>query len=177
MVEPSAFVWLDESSARCDMTRLYGRSAGGSRCVDYTPAGHWKSHTMLGAMRVDGVVAEASLLVDEPMTGSLFLSWVEQSLVRTLRPGDVVVMDNLNCHKVAGVEEAIERVGASVWYLPPYSPDLNPIEKLWSKVKARLRRIAAETAEGLAMAVKVALDGVTPSDCLAFVTSCGYGEA
>jgi hypothetical protein len=138
-VDADRFVWLDESAARCHMTRLYGWSEGGSRCVDFTPAGHWKNQTMLAAMRSSGVVAAASLLADEPMTGSLFVAWARQSLAPALKPGDVVVMDNLNCHKVAGVEEAIEAAGASVWYLPPYSPDLNPIEKAWSKVKAFLR--------------------------------------
>jgi hypothetical protein len=173
-VDADRFVWLDESAARCHMTRLYGWSEGGSRCVDFTPAGHWRTYTMLAAMRSNGVVAEASLLADEAMTGDLFVAWARQSLAPTLSSGDVVVMDNLNCHKVAGVEEAIEAAGASVWYLPPYSPDLNPIEKAWSKVKAFLGDHEAATPEELEAAVGEALASVTAEDCLGFLRSCGY---
>src|SRR5690606_35104275 len=111
--------------------------------------GHWKNYTMLAAMRAGGVVRRASLLGEGAMDGAMFLQWVRSCLAPSLRRGDVVVMDNLNCHKVAGVEEAIEAAGASVWYLPPYSPDLNPIEKLWSKVKAWLRGAQAATVEEL----------------------------
>lgn len=176
-VEPHKLVFVDESAARTHMTRLYGRSEGGGRCVDFVPAGHWQTFTMTGAIRASGVVRAASLLGAGAMDGELFLAWVEQSLAPSLSPGDVVVMDNLSCHKVAGVEEAIEKVDASVWYLPPYSPDRNPIEKAWSKIKAFLRRTQAATAQELEAAVAAALDSVTPQDCLAFMQSCGYGEA
>lgn len=176
-VDPGKLVFIDESSARTHMTRLYGRSEGGSRCVDFVPAGHWQTFTMTGAIRASGLVREASLLGEGAMDGELFLAWVEQSLAPSLSPGDVVVMDNSSCHKVAGVEEAVEKVGASVWYLPPYSPDLNPIEKAWSKVKAFLRRAGAATPQELEAAVAAALNSVTSQDCLAFMQSCGYGEA
>ena len=156
------------------MTRLYGRSVGGSRCVDYTSGGHWRNYTMLAAMRAGGVVRRASLLGEGAMDGAMFLQWVRSCLAPSLRRGDVVVMDNLNCHKVAGVEEAIEAAGASVWYLPPYSPDLNPIEKLWSKVKAWLRRAQAATVEELEAAVGAALDAITPAECVNYLRSCGY---
>ena len=129
---------------------------------------------MLAAIRASGLVAEASALGEGAIDGGLFLAWVEQALVPTLSPGDVVVMDNLNCHKVAGVERAVEAAGASVWYLPPYSPDMNPIEKAWSKVKAFLRRVGAATAGTLERAVAHALASVTTADCLAFIESCGY---
>lgn len=174
LIDPKKLVFIDESGARTDMTRLYGRSAGGSRCVDYTSGGRWKSYTMLAAMRAGGVVRRASLLGEGAMDGAMFLQWVRSCLAPSLRRGDVVVMDNLNCHKVAGVEEAIEAAGASVWYLPPYSPDLNPIEKLWSKVKAWLRRAQAATAEELEAAVGAALDAVTPVECVNYLRSCGY---
>ncbi len=179
-VDPRKLVFVDESAARTHMTRLYGRSEGGSRCVDFTPAGHWRTFTMTGAIRASGVVREASLLGKGAMDGDLFLAWVEQGLAPTLSPGDVVVMDNLSSHKVGGVEAAIEAVGAvgaSVWCLPPYSPDRNPIEKAWSKVKTHLRQAQAGTAQELEAAVAAALDSVTPQDCLAFMQSCGYGEA
>ena len=156
------------------MTRLYGRSAGGSRCVDHAPGGHWRSYTMLAAIRSTGVVRAASLLGAGAMEGAVFREWARTRLAPALRRGDVVVMDNLNCHKVAGVEEAVEAAGASVWYLPPYSPDMNPIERAWSKVKASLRRASASTEEELSAAVAAALDAVTPADCRAFIRGCGY---
>ena len=174
LVSPGKLVFLDESGARTHMTRLYGRSRGGDRCVDYTSGGHWKAYTMLAALRATGIIRHASLLGEGAMTGELFLAWVRQRLAPSLLPGDVVVMDNLNCHKVPGVEAAIEAAGASLWYLPPYSPDLNPIEKAWSKVKAQLRRACAATAEQLHDAVGAALDAVSPADCRAFIQSCGY---
>lgn len=113
-------------------------------------------------------------MFDGPTDAIVFRSYVEQCLAPALRGGEIVVMDNLASHKVAGVREAIEEVGASVWYLPPYSPDLNPIEKLWSKVKTWLRRIAARTVEGLIQAVGDALRAVKPNECLAYFNSCGY---
>lgn len=167
-------VFLDESGARTHMTRLYGRSQGGDRCRDSTSGGHWKTVTMLTAIRREGVVQEATVTCRGAITGELFLAWVQQALVPCLRPGDVVVMDNLNAHKTPGVEEAIEAAGASVWYLPTYSPDYNPIEKLWSKVKSHLRRVAAGTVEALGEAVAQVLAGVTAEECGNYFTSCGY---
>ena len=174
LVEPDRFVFLDESGARTDMTRLHGRSRGGERCIDFASGGQWKTYTMLAAIRTSGVVKDASLVGPGAMNGELFLEWVRTRLCPTLSPGDVVVMDNLGSHKVAGVEDAVEAAGAAVWYLPPYSPDLNPIEKAWSKVKASLRRAGARSEQGLYAAVGAALDGVTPENCMAFMRSCGY---
>lgn len=130
---------------------------------------------MISALRVGGVVKDATLLFDGAMNAATFLGYIEQCLAPTLAPGDVVVMDNLGAHKAAGVEEAIERAGASVWWLPPYSPDLNPIEKLWSKIKAWLRRAMADTLNGLASATGDAFRAVTAEECANYFRSCGYG--
>ena len=168
------FVFLDESSAKTNMTRLYGRAPVGQRCYFAAPQGHWHTTTLLSAMHCTGVMEDASIVFDGPTDAIVFRSYVEQCLAPSLRVGDIVVMDNLASHKVAGVREAIEGVGASVWYLPPYSPDLNPIEKLWSKVKAWLRRAAARTVEELIEAVGDALRTVDADECLNYFRSCGY---
>lgn len=168
------FVFLDESSAKTNMTRLYGRAPIGQRCHSSAPHGHWNTTTLLSAIRCTGVIAEASIVFDGPTDANVFRGYVEQCLAPALTPGDIVVMDNLASHKVKGVQEAIESVYASVWYLPPYSPDLNPIEKLWSKVKAWLRRVAARTVGGLVQAVGDALGAVDASECRAYFSSCGY---
>jgi transposase len=168
------FVCLDESSAKTNMTRLYGRAPVGQRCHFAAPQGHWHTTTLLSAIRCTGVMKNASIVFDGPTDALVFRSYVEQCLAPALTPGDIVVMDNLASHKVAGVLEAIEGAGASLWYLPPYSPDLNPIEKLWSKVKAWLRRVAARTLEGLIQAVGEALSAVDAQECLNYFISCGY---
>jgi len=173
-VDIDQFVFLDESSAKTNMTRLYGRAPVGQRCFFATPQGHWHTTTLLSAIRSTGVMKDASIVFDGPTDAMVFRGYVEQCLAPSLRAGEIVVMDNLASHKVAGVREAIESVGASIWYLPPYSPDLNPIEKLWSKLKAWLRRVAARTVEGLIQAVGDALRAVDPKECHAYFTSCGY---
>lgn len=175
-VDPEQLVFLDESWAKLNMTRLYGWSPVGERCVDHVAHGHWQTVTTISAIRVDEVMRDATLLIDGPMNAATFLAYVEQCLAPSLRPGDVVVMDNLSSHKVAGVCEAIEAADASVWFLPPYSPDLNPIEKLWSKVKAWLRRVAARTFEGLCDALADALRAVTAQECANYFKACGYGD-
>ncbi len=175
-VDPGSFVFLDESGAKTNMTRLYGRSPIGERCVDHTPDGHWKTMTMLSAIRLDGVIQDATVVVDGPMDAATFLAYTQQFLAPSLRPGDVVVMDNLSSHKGAGIREAIEAAGADLWYLPPYSPDLNPIEKLWSKVKAWLRRVSAKTFDALNDAIADALRAVHPTECPNYFQACGYGE-
>ena len=131
---------------------------------------------MLSAIRSTGVISEASIVFDGPTDATVFLSYVEQCLAPALTPGDIVVMDNLSSHKVVGVSEAIEQVGASVWYLPPYSPDLNPIEKRWSKVKTWLRRNAARTVEGLIHDIGDALRAVDANEYRAYFRSCGYAK-
>lgn len=174
-VEPDRFVFLDEAGAKTNMTRLYGRAAVGERCRFFSPHGHWTTTTMISALRVDRVIEGATVLFDGPMNAATFLGYVESCLAPSLEAGDVVVLDNLGAHKAAGVEEAIGAAGASVWWLPPYSPDLNPIEKLWSKVKSRLRRARAETMEGLVHAAGVAFRAVTATECANYFASCGYG--
>ena len=129
---------------------------------------------MLSAIRLEGVIEPASLVYDGPTDAGVFLTYVEGCLAPALRPGDLVVMDNLSSHKVKGVAEAIQAVGAEVWYLPPYSPDLNPIELMGSKVKSILRSIAARTAESLRQAIGAALNAVTPSDLLGYFHHTGY---
>lgn len=168
------FVCLDESSAKTNMTRLYARAPVGERCHFAAPQGHWHTTTLLSAMRCTGVIKEASIVFEGPTDAMVFRSYVEQCLAPALHPGDIVIMDNLASHKVCGVREAIDAAGASVWYLPPYSPDLNPIEKLWSKVKAWLRRVAARTIDGLIEGVGQALAAVESNECFNYFRSCGY---
>lgn len=172
--EPERFVFLDESGARTNMTRLYGRALGGARCIDTSPHGHWKTLTMLSAIGSCGVLHDATMVVDGAIHGELFLAYVQQWLAPSLRPGQIVVMDNLAAHKVAGVGEAIEAAGCALWYLPPYSPDLNPIEKLWSKVKSWLRRVGETTIDGLISAIADALQAVGEQECSNYFAACGY---
>jgi transposase len=165
-------VFLDESSATTSLARLYGRSPVGERLSGSSPYGHWMTVTMLCAVRLDGPIAP--LLVDGAVDGSMFTAWLEQFLVRELRPGDVVVMDNLNTHRVAGVSKILERAGHPFYYLPPYSPDFNPIENMWSKVKSILRGLAARKFDELGDAMKTAILSVTEDDCVGFFNHCGY---
>jgi transposase len=174
--DPGQFVYIDEAGATVDMTRIYGRSPVGERCVDAVPQGHWQTHTMLSAIRAEGVIQAATVLLDGPMNGPTFLHYTRHWLAPTLRYGDIVVMDNLAAHKVAGVREAIEAAGAELWLLPPYSPDLNPIEQLWSKVKAWLRRVAAATFSSLADAIADALRDVDEQECRNYLAACGYAD-
>lgn len=156
------------------MTRLYGWSPVGERCIDRTQDSRWKTMTMLSAIRLDGIMQDATVLLDGPMNSETFLSYTQQCLAPSLRPGDVVVMDNLSSHKATGVREAIEAADATLWYLPPYSPDLNPIEMLWSKVKAWLRRVAAKTFESINDTLADALNHVTPTESANYFNACGY---
>ena len=165
-------VFIDESGASTKMTRLYGRCARGKRLVCAVPHGHWQTTTFIGALRHDGMAAPC--VFDGPINGELFLAWVEQFLVPTLRPGDTVVMDNLSSHKVKGVREAIEAAGAALLYLPPYSPDLNPIEQFFSKLKSLLRKAGARTLETLIDAVADAITRFTPRECENFLEHSGY---
>ena len=168
------FVFLDESSAKTNMTRLYGRAPVGVRCHFPRPHGHWRTTTLLSAIRCTGVIEKASIVFDGPTDATVFRGYAEHCLAPSLQAGDIVVMDNLASHKVTGVREAIEDAGASVWYLPPYSPDLNPIEKMWSKIKTWLRRVAARPVDGLIQAVGDALRAVDANECRAYFRSCGY---
>ncbi len=157
------------------MIRLRGRSAKGKRLVDKTPHGHWKTSTLIAGLRGDGVVAP--VVFDGPINGTSFRTYVEQALVQVLRAGDIVVMDNLSSHKVAGVREAIEAAGATVRYLPPYSPDMNPIEMIFAKLKALLRKIAARTKDGLLEVVGKVVDMITPDDAAHCIRHAGYFQS
>ena len=154
------------------MARRYGWSQKGERLVDAAPHGHWKTSTFLAGLRSTGLIAP--LVLDGPMTGEAFLAYVRQFLAPELRPGDVVVMDNLAAHKVAGVREAIAAAGANVLYLPPYSPDLNPIEQVFAKLKGLLRKAAARTRDTLWHTIGTLLDAFTPDECANYLANSGY---
>ena len=154
------------------MARLRGRAPRGERCIAAIPHGHWKTTTFTAGLRTSGLVAP--MVIDGPMDGAAFLAYVEQVLVKDLTPGDIVIMDNLPAHKVAGVRRAIEAAGARLLYLPPYSPDFNPIEMAFSKLKAILRKAAARTVDALWAAIADALDAFTPSECANYFAAAGY---
>jgi transposase len=165
-------VFIDETWAATNMTRSYGRAPKGSRCVASAPLGDWQTTTFIGALRHHRLTAP--LVVDGPMDGELFLAWVEQFLCPTLHAGDIAILDNLSSHKVEGVQQAIAAAGATVLYLPPYSPDLNPIEKLFSKLKTLLRKAAKRSTEELWKEIGELLNTVTATECANYFTSAGY---
>jgi len=171
-MDAARFVFLDETGLNTKMTRLYGRAPRGERLVAAVPHGHWRTTTFIAGLRQSGVIAP--LVLDGPMTGAAFRAYVEQALVPALQPGDVVVMDNLAAHKVAGIEEAIALAGASLLYLPPYSPDLNPIEQLIAQLKALLRKAAARSKEALWATAGQLLDLILPSQCRNYLANSGY---
>jgi transposase len=173
-LDPDRFVFLDESHATTTMTRRYGRAPRGQRVVDHVPAGKYHSTTMLGALRRDGTIA--ALVYEGGTDVAVMQAFAEGELRRILRPGDIVVMDNLSAHKDARVIAAIKSAGAIVCHLPAYSPDLNPIEKMWSKVKEILRSLKSRTAEALLDAIGVALRAVTTTDVEGWFAHCGYGN-
>jgi transposase len=164
--------FLDESGALTNLVRSYGRSDCGLRCVGFAPQGHWKVVTAVAAIRLAGIGAAATMAC--PMDGEMFSMYIEQVLAPTLKPGDVVVMDNLSAHKRPQIGHLIEAVGARVLYLPPYSPDLNPIEMIWSKIKRLLRSTAARTIDALHDAFGQAFAAVTPADIAGCFQHCGY---
>jgi transposase len=165
-------VFVDESGANTQMTRRYGRSPVGQRLVCHVPQGHYQTTTMIAAVRLKG--PQAPWLFAGSMDGELFLAWVQKGLAPVLQPDDVVVLDNLSTHKVAGVQAAIEAAGARLEYLPPYSPDFNPIENMWSKVKQGVRSRNPRNARQLFRAAGAAFDTVTPEDCHSFFLHAGY---
>jgi transposase len=171
-VPADRLVFVDESGASTQMTRRYGRSPVGQRLVCPVPQGHYQTTTMIAAVRLKG--PQAPWLFDGAVDGELFLAWVQQGLVPVLQQDDVVILDNLATHKVAGVREAIEAAGARLEYLPPYSPDFNPIENLWSKVKQGLKSREPRTARQLFTAAGAAFATVTSEDCRGFFLHAGY---
>ena len=168
----SCLVFVDESSAKTNMTRLYGWAPEGGRASGDAPHGHWMTHTMISSMRLDGTTA--SMTVDSATDGDVFETYARTTLAPTPRPGDIVILDNLAAHKRAKVAEIVHARGARIMFLPPYSPDLNPIEKMWSKIKSILRSLEPRTIEELHAAITYAFSKVTPEDTRSFFESCGY---
>lgn len=165
-------MFIDETSLNTKMVRQYGRSVVGRRCPGLEPHGHWHCCTFIGALRTDGLVAP--MLLDGAMNGDAFLAYIEQVLAPTLQAGDIVVCDNLASHKVAGVAKALAAVGASILYLPPYSPDLNPIEMAFAKLKSHLRKAKARTFAALVKVLDSILDLFTPTHCTNFIRHAQY---
>ncbi len=171
-LDPATFVFLDETSAGTNMISRYGWWPKGRRLVDAAPHGHRHVTTFLAGLRSSGIVAP--LVLDGPMTGSTFHTYVQQFLAPTLAPGDVVVMDNLAAHKVAGIREAVVAAGASPLYLPPYSSDLNPIEQVFAKLKTLLRQAAVQSRETLWNTIGRLLDAFSPTECANYLRNAGY---
>ncbi len=166
------FVLLDESSAHTELSTIRGRGLKGARVHSPVPCGRWPTATMVGGLRGDGPCAP--MMLGGPMNGDSFLAYGEQALIPALSPGDVVVMDNLSTRKAASVLAAFETHGAEALFLPPYSPDLNPIENMWPKVKSLIRRHASRTLHGLMYAMAEALEAVTPQDCRGHIRNARY---
>lgn len=171
-LDPDHLVFIDETWATTNMTRRYGRAARGLRLLAPVPHGHWKVTTVVAGLRTSGITAPC--VFDGAINGARFRAYIEQMLAPTLRPGDIVILDNLNSHKVAGIREAIEAQGAQIVYLPPYSPDLNPIEQGFAKFKAALRKAAERTVDGLWQTIGRTLDLFSPQQCRNFFKQAGY---
>ncbi len=165
-------MFIDETWASTKMARTHGRAPCGERLRSPVPHGHWKTTTFVAGLRNSGMVAP--MVLDGPINGVAFQPYVEQVLVPDLRPGDIVVMDNLGSHKGAGVRAAIEAAGASLLYLPPYSPDFNPIENAFAKLKAMLRKAAARTVESLWNTIGRLINAFSPSECANYFAAAGY---
>ncbi len=167
-------IFLDETWAKTNMVRQYGRSLRGTRLIGAAPYGHWKTTTFLAGLRHDGIVAP--LVLDGSINGETFLAWTKQFLVPQLRPGDIVIADRLGSHKGTAARQAIETRGAELLLLPPYSHDLNPIEQVFAKLKALLRKAAPRTREALWCSIGEKLSLFSASECLNYLQNCGYGN-
>jgi transposase len=166
------YVFLDECGVTTDLLRRYGRSPSGTRVRDHAPFGHWETHTVVAGLRLEGLSAPA--VFNGPIDNASFLAYIEQVLIPSLRPGDVVVLDNLAVHKQPEVRQAIEAAGALLRFLPPYSPDLNPIELAFAKLKAFLRAARPRSFDQVCALLAIALDLFTPTECRNFIGHCGY---
>ena len=173
-LDPRKLVFVDETWAKTNMTRTHGYAPKGQRLIDAAPHGHWHTTTFVGAITTRGWIAP--LVLDGAINGEWFRAYVERVLVPDLRRGDVVVMDNLGSHTAAGVRRAVEGAGCRLLYLPPYSPDLNPIENAFSKLKGLLRAAAERTVDGLWTAIGVLLDRFTRRECRNYFRHCGYRQ-
>ena len=171
-MDAARLIFIDETWAKTNMTRLHGRCAVGQRLVAKVPHGHWKTLTFVAGLRCDGIVAPC--VSDRPINAVSFLAWVTKFLVPTLRRGDVVIMDNLSSHKAVAVRRAIRSAGALLMFLPPYSPDLNPIEQAFSKLKTLLRKENARTREQTEQCIGTLLDRITAQECANYFRDAGY---
>ena len=171
-LEPTRLIFLDECGTNTKMARTYGRSRRGQRCRAAIPHGHWKTTTLVAGLSLDGIVAP--MIFDGAMDGDMFRAYVSHLLVNVLRPGDIVICDNLPAHKVSGIKECLKQAGARLLFLPPYSPDFNPIEKAFSQIKAILKKIAARTREELQAAITTAIDAVSNQNAKNYFKACGY---
>ena len=171
-LDPTALVFIDETWAKTNMVRRYGRCVRGQRLVRPIPHGHWKTTTFVAALRHDAITAP--FVIDGPMNGMIFEVYVERVLAPTLSPGDIVILDNLGSHKGNRVRQIIEGCGARLLFLPPYSPDLNPIEMAFAKLKAMLRKAAERTVNALWDTIGQSLDAFTPQECANYFKHAGY---
>lgn len=171
-LDPARLVFIDETWAKTNMARAYGRCRRGKRLIGRVPGGHWKTTTFVAALRCDAITAP--FVIDRPINAIIFRAYIEQCLAPTLEPGDIVVMDNLSSHKGAAVREAIEARGARLVFLPPYSPDLNPIEMVFAKLKALLRMAAVRTVDDLWNRIGTVLDAFPPDECRNYFRHAGY---
>lgn len=173
--DPSRLVFVDETWAKTNMTRLRGWSRRGLPLIDKVPYGHWRTLTFLAALRCDRI--EAPLVLDGPINARSFTAWVEQFLLPTLSPGDIVILDNLGSHKGKPVRRLIRSAGARLLFLPPYSPDLNPIEQVFAKLKTLLRKAAERSVEATWRRIGSLLDAFPPNECAAYLRNSGYASA
>jgi putative transposase len=174
LIDPRRLVFIDETWTKTNMTRLRGWAPKGRRLIDKVPQGHWKTATFLAALRNDRI--EAPCLFDGPINGERFTAYVEQFLVPTLKPGDIVVLDNLGSHKGKAARKAVRGVGARLVFLPKYSPDLNPIEQLFAKLKGFVRKAAPRTLDAVSNAIADALKTVPPKECANYLANAGYAS-
>ena len=174
-LDPKRLVFIDETWAKTNMTRIHGRCARGRRLVAKVPHGRWRTLTFLAALRCDRI--DAPCVIDGPINGLSFLAYVEQLLVPTLQPGDIVIMDNLGSHKRQAIRSAIQAARAKLLFLPPYSPDLNPIEQVFAKLKTLLRKAGERTIEATWRRIGTLLDQFAPTECANYFVNAGYASA
>ncbi len=173
-LDPRRLVFIDETWAKTNMTRTHGRAGRGARLLANTPHGHWKTMTFIAALRTEGITAP--LVLDQPINGEWFLAYVEQVLVPTLKPGDVVIMDNLGSHKGRAVRSALRKARAHLLFLPPYSPDLNPIEQVFAKLKSQLRKADERSIETVWRRIGALLDLFSAQECANYIRHAGYAS-
>ncbi len=173
-LDPTRLVFIDETWVKTNMTRTHGRCARGKRLVAKVPHGHWRTLTFLAALRSDRI--DAPCVIDGPINGRSFLAYVEQFLVPTLKPGDIVIMDNLGSHKRQAIRAALTAVGAKLFFLPPYSPDLNPIEQVFAKLKTLLRKAGERSITATWQRVGSLLEHFTPNECANYLVNSGYAS-